>query len=82
MDGQTEWTYSQSCLWSKLKNDKLNRGIPVDTKRSFSFVPYLLWYPGGQELGYLILKFYRILLTTFQMCFIRRLIQAIAFGSM
>ena len=58
MDGQTEWTYSQSCLWSQLKNVKLNQGIPVDTKRSFSFVPYLLWYPVGQELGYLILELY------------------------
>ena len=40
------------------KNVKLNRGIPVDTKRSFSVVPYLLWYPGGQGLGYLILELY------------------------
>ena len=39
--------------WPQLKNVKLNRGLPVDTRRSFSCA--LLWYPGGQELGYLIL---------------------------
>ena len=56
-DGQAEWTYSQSCLVAA-KNVKLNRGLPVDNRRSFSFIPYLLWYPGGQELGYLILELY------------------------
>ena len=59
-DGRTDEMnlFTELLVVEAKKNDKLNRGIPVDTKRSFSFVPYLLWYPGGQELGYLILELY------------------------
>ena len=59
-DGRTDGKnlFTELLVVEAKKNDKLNRGIPVDTKRSFSFVPYLLWYPGGQELGYLILELY------------------------
>ena len=39
-----------------LKDFKLNLGIFAE--HSFSFVPYLLWYPGVQELGYSILELY------------------------
>ena len=41
-----------------LKDVKLHMGLSVVSKRSFSFVPYLLWYPGVQDLGYLILELY------------------------
>ena len=41
-----------------LKDVKLNMGLFEDSYRSFSFVPYLLWYPGVQELGYSILDLY------------------------
>ena len=77
MDGQTEWTYSQSCLWSQLKNVKLNRDLPVDTKHSFSYVPYILWYSCSHGFRPL----YKILLMAFQMCSIRRPNQAMVFDS-
>ena len=41
-----------------LKDVKLNMGLSEDSYRSFSVVPYLLWYPGVQELGYSILELY------------------------
>ena len=41
-----------------LKYVKLNLGIFADSLPSLSFVPYLLWYPGVQELGYLISELY------------------------
>ena len=81
-DGQTEWTYSQSCLVAA-KKCQVKSG-PSCGQQTFVLL-YSLSFMISRRSRVGLFDFralYKILLMAFHMCSIRRLIQAMAFDSM